>query len=122
MNIQRSLWIGLAMSCPTLGACGASAETDSTYGADETDVGDPPISVPDPGDSPSNWLAEGQHVTPQTAWAVGVVTDQPGYIEGTAAEDGSAFYVFEAGATKDINVALDIEPTVRLAKTPPRRA
>jgi hypothetical protein len=58
------------------------------------------LSIPDPGTAMNNWLpTPADWCTPDKAHPVGVVTQQPGYMEGTlCADTGSGFYVFRAGA------------------------
>jgi hypothetical protein len=89
-------------------AAGCPPSTDDTTSTDDTDVDtDPPISIPDPGTGAADWFAPAGHGTPETAWPVGVVSGDPGYVEGDAAVDtGGAFYVFRAEGSFDLNIAV----------------
>jgi hypothetical protein len=69
----------------------ADADSDSDSDTEER-------TVPDPGDGEADWYAEGDISTPETAWPVGVVTQDPGYFDYTMQAD-TAFYVFRAGST-----------------------
>jgi hypothetical protein len=68
--------------------------------AAELDAG-PPISVPDPGASTDDWgfsVNDPCCETPGTAYPVGVVTMDPGYVQGNIdANTLDFFYVFRAG-------------------------
>lgn len=96
------LTLGLTLGC---NGDDDTDPTDTTDGTDTTDDTDPPIPIPDPGDGAADWFASGDHSTPETAYPVGVVTQDPGYVEGTAGTDtNGAFYVFKAGATFDLTI------------------
>ena len=73
----------------------------STGQGDDDDPANLPV-VPDPGDAAADWGFDINDVccsTPETAHAVGVVNDQPGYIQGVIDEDLNFFYVFRAGSS-----------------------
>lgn len=76
----------------------------SRDGGDERDGGPTARTIPDPGNETDRWAPQGMinipagHGTPETAWQVGTVTEDPWYIGGTLDPvTGSAFWVFRTG-------------------------
>ncbi len=79
-------------ACPTRG--GGSDDDDA---GDDDDVADLPV-IPDPGDAQDDWgnsvFDEACCSTPETAYPVGTVSRDAGYIQGFFDSELSFFYVF----------------------------
>src|SRR5688572_1943020 len=83
-----------------VGVNDAGEVDDAGLDAGVADVG-VPISIPDPGVAMNDWGNTVINVccsTPDTAYPVGVVTMDSGYVQGNIdAVSGNFFYVFRAG-------------------------
>lgn len=94
------------------GTTGTGADTGSSEDAGSTGEA---LPIPDPGQEMDAWQSQGEIGTPGTAWPVGVATQEVPYVEGVSAEDGNAFFVFEAGpalTSLDIQVFGGADPEV----------
>lgn len=88
---------GLLLGCPPT----ATNDDDDSAATDDDDVSDLPL-IPDPGDAVDDWALdlwdEPCCGTPETAYPVGTVTMNAGYIQGVIDADLQFFYVFRAHA------------------------
>jgi len=97
--MSRLLYLLLALAmlagCPPVG----SGDDDDSVSDDDDATAELPV-LPDPGTADNDWGWNINDVccgSPETAHPVGIVTMDPGYIQGVIDDELSFFYVFQSG-------------------------